>query len=68
VPERHLFVGHLHRWLVMTPGGQLNWRGEGPVKLGEEPRYLVVVAAVVCGWCAVYDTAETELTPVRCAD
>jgi hypothetical protein len=26
VPERHLFVGHLHRWLVMTLGGQLNWR------------------------------------------
>src|SRR5262249_44954855 len=25
VPERHLFVGHFHRWLVMTPSGQVEW-------------------------------------------
>lgn len=68
VPERHLFIGHLHRWLVMTPGGPLDWKGETSLNLGKESRYLVVVAPVVSGWCAIYDTEETELTPVRCAE
>jgi hypothetical protein len=68
VPERHLFIGHLHRWLVMTPRGRVNWDGEGPLTLNDEPRYLVTVAPVVGGWCAIYDSAAARLTPVRCAD
>lgn len=67
VPERHLFVGHLHRWLVMTPTGQVEWDGERPLNLTSAPRYLVVVAPVVSGWCAVFATASMELTPIRCA-
>jgi hypothetical protein len=67
VSERHLFVGHFHRWLVMTPAGQLDWDGEGPLTLSEAPRYLVVVAPVVGGWCAVYDSGAARLIPVRCA-
>jgi hypothetical protein len=66
VPERHLFVGHFHRWLAVTPAGRLGWDGEGPLVLGGGQRYLVVVAPVVSGWCAVFDTAEALLTPVRC--
>jgi hypothetical protein len=68
VPERHLFVGHFHRWLVMTPSGRVDWNGEGPVRLADGTRYLVVVAPVLSGWCALFDTAESRLTPVRCAD
>jgi len=66
VPERHLFVGHMHCWLVITPTGRVDWIGETPLALRREPRYLVAVAAVVDGWCAIYDTAPEELTPVRC--
>jgi hypothetical protein len=66
VPERHLFVGHFHRWLVATPARRIEWDGEGPIELAGEPRYLTVVAAVVSGWCAVFDTAASRLTPVRC--
>jgi hypothetical protein len=67
VPERYLFMGHLHHWLIMTPAGRVDWDGETPVELNREPRYLVIVAPVVSGWCAIFDTADSRLTPVRCA-
>ena len=67
VPEQYLFVGHFHRWLVMTPSGRVEWNGEAPLKLGDRSRYLVVVAPVVSGWCAIFDTTESCLIPVRCA-
>ena len=66
VPERVLFVGHFHRWLVMTPTGQLAWDGEQPLELAVDTRYLIVVAPVVSGWCAIFDTDESRLTPIRC--
>lgn len=67
VPERHLFVGHFHRWLVMTPSGPLDWNGEGPLELSADARYLVVIAPVRSDWCAIFDTAHSLLTPVACA-
>lgn len=67
VPERHLFVGHFHRWLVMSPSGRVEWNGEGPLELSAEARYLVVVAPVRSGWCAIFDTVASRLTPVACA-
>jgi hypothetical protein len=67
VPERRLFMGHFHRWLVMTPEGRVEWNGEGPLTLSQEQKYLVVVAPVFGGWCAVYDTVDSKVTPVRCA-
>ena len=63
VPHRVLFVGHLHRWLLGTPDGLLPWRGEGPVRLDDRTRHLVVVHAVSDGWCALFDTTTGELTP-----
>jgi hypothetical protein len=66
VPERCLFIGHLHRWLVMSPSGRVDWDGVQPLTLNPETRYLIVVAAVVQGWCAVYDTVAAQLTPIRC--
>ena len=66
VPERFLFVGHFHRWLVMTPAGAVPWNGEGPLELREAARYLVAVAPVVSGWCAVFDIRSYMLTPIRC--
>jgi hypothetical protein len=67
VPERFLFVGHFHRWLVMTPAGAVPWDGEGPLELREAARYLIGVAPVVSGWCAVFDTRSSMLTPIRCS-
>lgn len=66
-PEKHLFVGHFHRWLVMTPSGRVDWNGEVELALVEGSRYLVVVAPVVSGWCAIFDTDQGRLIPVRCA-
>jgi hypothetical protein len=68
VPERHLFVGHFHRWLVMTPFGQVEWNGKAPLTLDGESKYLVVIAPVFNGWCAIFDTVETTLIPVTCAE
>lgn len=58
-----LFVGHFHRWLVASPGGRLPWEGTEPILLRPDERYLVVVAAVCDGWCAVFDTDSHVLAP-----
>jgi hypothetical protein len=65
VPNRVLFVGHFHRWLLGSPNGIIPWRGERRVCLAGSARYLVVVHAACDGWCALYDTETSELTPLR---
>ncbi len=62
--HRVMFTGHHHRWMLATPGAVLSWSGERPVRLGPPARYLVAVAAVCEGSCAVYDTRSCELVPV----
>jgi predicted phosphodiesterase len=64
-PCRRAFVGHFHRWLAATPEGILAWDGSSPVVLDPGRRYLVVVAAVCDGWCAVFDTDSGQLVPCR---
>jgi hypothetical protein len=66
VPQRCLFMGHLHRWLVMTPAGQVPWAGTEPLELSPNTRYLIVVGPVTHGCCAIYDTASSRLTPIAC--
>ncbi len=66
VPNRFLFLGHFHRWLLMTPSGQVSWSGAEPIRLGDWDRCLVVIAPVFEGYCAVFDTNRTELLPLRC--
>jgi predicted phosphodiesterase len=66
VPERVLFLGHLHRWLVMTPHKRVAWDGEGPLQLNPTQRYLIVVGPIISGWCATYDTTTAQLIPLRC--
>ncbi len=67
VPERRVFVGHFHGWLVMTPRGLVNWNGATPLVLNPQERSLIVIAPVVSGWCAIFDTDEQTLIPLRCA-
>jgi hypothetical protein len=62
-PHRRMFVGHFHRWLAVTPDGAQAWSGDRPIELNSQERYLVVVAAVCDGWCAIYDTESDVLTP-----
>lgn len=66
VPERHLFVGHFHRWLAMTPTRQVEWSGERALNLAEEPRSLVVIGPAFQGWCAIFETETALLTPHQC--
>jgi hypothetical protein len=57
------FVGHYHRWLLVTPEGLLPWSGDRRVVLEPRRRYLVSVHAVCEGKCALFDTASNQLTP-----
>jgi hypothetical protein len=63
VPNRVLFIGHLHRWLLGTPEGLLPWQGDRQLCLDRSNRFLVVIHAVRDGKCALFDTQTGELTP-----
>ena len=52
VPNRVMFVGHYHRWLLVTPEGIQPWAGDGPIVLEVGNRYLVAIDAVCQGKCA----------------
>ncbi len=62
-PHRRMFVGHFHHWLAVIPDGALDWSGDRPMRFNSHERYLVVVAAVCDGWCAIYDSESDVLTP-----
>jgi len=65
VPQRLLFMGHLHRWLVVSETEVLPWDGDRPLVLAPPQRYLVVVNALLRGHFATYDTETFILTPFR---
>jgi predicted phosphodiesterase len=67
VLERIIFVGHFHSWLAMSSKGRIDWDGIGSITLSEPDRYLVVVSAVADGWCAMFETGQSTLVPIRCA-
>lgn len=62
--HRVMFTGHHHRWLVTTRAGPIAWDAATAICLAPPQRYLVVVAAVCEGYCAIYDTCSGELVPV----
>jgi predicted phosphodiesterase len=64
-PCRVTFVGHFHRWLAATPEGVILWDENGTLSLAPDRRYLLVIAAVCDGWCAVYDTVSGQLVAHR---
>jgi predicted phosphodiesterase len=63
VPNRLIFVGHYHRWLLATPEGLQPWFGDHPIVLDAPLRYLVAVHAVCDARCALFDTGTNELIP-----
>jgi predicted phosphodiesterase len=62
--QRVMFTGHVHRWLLATRAGVVPWDGASAIRLAAPERYLVIIAAVCEGYCAVYDTRTCELIPV----
>ena len=62
--NRVMFVGHYHRWLLVTPDGIQPWTGDGPIVLEAGNRHLVAIDAVCQGKCALFDTETSLLTPL----
>ena len=62
VPNRLMFAGHYHKWLLVRPEGNQDWDGHTPVRLNDG-RYFVVTGALCEGRYAILDTETTELTP-----
>ena len=61
--NRVMFMGHLHDWRIATPTRVLDWRGNGPIRLADSDRYLVIVDALFKGRFATYDTTTGMLFP-----
>lgn len=64
-PQRVLFAGHFHRWVLAQPDRLLPWNGETPVTLAPG-RFFAVVGPVCDGYAATYDTQSSELVPLYC--
>jgi hypothetical protein len=62
-PHRLFLIGHFHRWYLATSEGGREWDGTRPIVLDPAQRHFLIVNAVFNGWCAVFDTKTSELTP-----
>jgi predicted phosphodiesterase len=62
VPNRIMFSGHLHRWLLATPQAIQTWRGDAAIFLRND-RYFAVIGALCEGKYAMFDTDSLELVP-----
>ena len=60
VPNRVMFIGHFHRWLLGSKTGVLPWHGEGAINLEVSTQHLVIVNAVWSGHCALFDRRRTN--------
>lgn len=63
LPFHRAFMGHVHRWELWTPEGQVDWKGDRSVILDPQRRYLVILHGVQQGHCAMFDTTSGELVP-----
>lgn len=64
VPDRIMFSGHYHQWLLTRPQSVEDWHGECPISLSDG-RFFVVVGALCEGHYAIFDTGTCELIPYR---
>lgn len=64
VPQRFIFLGHYHRWLLTGLCGPINWDKASPISLADQERCLIVVAPVFAGHAAAFDTESCVLTPM----
>lgn len=63
VPNRIMFAGHFHKWLLATPDEISKWNGQRPIRLLDHARYFVVVGALCEGRYAVFDSDALVLMP-----
>ncbi|MFM2093145.1 MAG: hypothetical protein RIS70_269 [Planctomycetota bacterium] len=61
------FLGHYHCWWAATPHGPIDWDGIQSLTLLPHERYVVIIAAVFQGKCAVFETDTGVLTPLDCS-
>jgi hypothetical protein len=61
-PNRIMFAGHYHCWMLAQPDGICAWRGESPIRLNDG-RYFVIIGALCEGRFATFDTQTSELIP-----
>jgi predicted phosphodiesterase len=64
VPQRFIFIGHFHRWLLTGLLGSIPWDGFAPISLADQQRCLIIVAPLFAGHCATFDTQSCVLTPL----
>lgn len=64
VPQRLMFAGHFHKWLLATPDEIVDCQGERPMTLAPG-RFFCVIGALCDGHFATFDTQTSELTPMR---
>lgn len=63
-PQRIMFAGHFHQWLIATPTELLDWHGDSTIRL-DQGRYFVVIDALCNGKFATFDTDTSELVPYQ---
>jgi len=64
VPQRFIFLGHFHRWLLTGVSGPIPWDASSPISLADQERCLIVVAPLFAGHGALFDTGSCVLTPL----
>ena len=62
VPNRMMFAGHFHSWLLCTPDGIAEWKGERPIRLLDDQRYFVVIGAL----CEGATQCSIQMRPCCC--
>jgi len=67
VPEQFIFVGHYHCWAAMNLDGPIDWDGTEKISFSTDRRYFVLIAPVIFGWSAVFDSKKAELVPIWCS-
>jgi predicted phosphodiesterase len=67
VPNKIMFCGHYHQWILAAPEGISDWKGDSPIRL-DHGRYFVVVGALCEGHFATFDTETWELIPFQASD
>jgi predicted phosphodiesterase len=63
--KRFLFVGHFHRWRIITDRECLNWAGQVRIDLSTYNRALISIAALCEGQFAIFDTESCALIPMQ---
>ncbi len=64
VPNRLVFAGHFHKWLLASPGEIDDWQGGYPIRL-HDGRYFVVLGPLCEEQYAIFDTDTSELIPFK---